>query len=384
MNPCRATPWCLPFLLTLAFVVAGCASEESAGAPRVWIDVPASDVALSSDAPVHIEGHAAYGPGVERVALWVDGTEQGSLEAMPSEGDLSRFEHAWAPPGDGAYVIQVVALGSDGTESAPDTVRVIVGGEGEGIQAAAGALPSTEPTQAASTPTPGASPSAAASGTATGTTPPGTPTPTATPPPGARIDFRADTDVLNAGACTTLRWSVDDGLAQTLGDEPVESAGAREVCPCVDTTFVLAVTQQDGSRTTRSVTVRVQGACVTAEAPTATPTPTTPPPDAAPPKPPRIVAPTGGAALPCEAAVLRWEAATDPSGIAAYRVEVEQEVAKGKHVPVSGSPWAAVRDTAIKVDLDCGGVFRWRVMAVDGAGNAGAFSPWASFGIALP
>jgi hypothetical protein len=65
---------------------------------------------------------------------------------------------------------------------------------------------------------------------------------------------------------------------------------------------------------------------------------------------------------------------------------VEQEVSPGNWDEVSGSPWNGLSETELDLNLDvldCGGIYRWRVKAVDGVGNESAFSAWAEFGINL-
>ena len=167
-----------------------------------------------------------------------------------------------------------------------------------------------------------------------------------------------------------------------LDGNGVVGEGSKEVCPCEDTTYILSVTLLDDTKTERSVTVRVNGSCVTP-----TSKPTIPPPDETPPPVPPVVAPTGGVVLDCEAVTLNWDAVSDPSGIAEYRVQVELEVTPGNWDPVSGSPWTGLGGTELELNtttLNCGGVYRWRVRAVDGAGNMSDFSAWAEFGINLP
>ena len=80
--------------------------------------------------------------------------------------------------------------------------------------------------------------------------------------------------------------------------------------------------------------------------------------------------------------ILDWEAPPDPSGIATYRVRLQDW---------SGSEWADVKVwdpvTATQVNANaetmCGGFYRWRVLARDGAGNSGEVSGWAEFSITL-
>jgi hypothetical protein len=81
--------------------------------------------------------------------------------------------------------------------------------------------------------------------------------------------------------------------------------------------------------------------------------------------------------------VLDWEAPPDPAGISNYGVQLQV---------TSGSDWADVKvwdpvtDTQVNANAEttCGGFYRWRVLARDGAGNTGDESAWAEFSIALP
>jgi hypothetical protein len=87
--------------------------------------------------------------------------------------------------------------------------------------------------------------------------------------------------------------------------------------------------------------------------------------------------------IACDDAILDWNAVSDPSGVE-YRVQVEQEITPGNWEKVSGSPWTGITATKLVLDLGCGGVYRWRVRAVDGVGNKSGFSAWAEFGVDLP
>ncbi len=123
----------------------------------------------------------------------------------------------------------------------------------------------------------------------------------------------------------------------------------------------------------------------TAAPPTAIP-PTytlTPPPDTQGPPAPVIVMPWGNPTLPCPPSVkLVWNAPSDPSGIANYRVVLQVKTMDWNTQKI----WEPVTTTQVTAsgELTCGGVYRWRVRATDGAGNEGQFSEWAYFGIMLP
>jgi polar amino acid transport system substrate-binding protein len=92
--------------------------------------------------------------------------------------------------------------------------------------------------------------------------------PGAQPPaqPGA-ADFRlrADSTQINAGQCTTIRWSVDnvnsvffvDGAGNQQG---VGGNDARNVCPAATTTYKLRVTLKDGRTVEQPITITVGNA----------------------------------------------------------------------------------------------------------------------------
>jgi hypothetical protein len=116
---------------------------------------------------------------------------------------------------------------------------------------------------------------------------------------------------------------------------------------------------------------------------TPTPTPTTVLPDMSPPPAPAPIAPCEGM-LACMATVqLQWAAVTDPSGIVAYQVELERHNGGTEWTAAPGSPWSDVGGTSQSVPVECGYYYQWRVRAVDGAGNQGAYSPWSSFAVNL-
>jgi len=365
--------------LVFVLLLAACKAQSASGVPYVWIDVPTDGLRVPVDQAVRIEGHASYSGGIARVEIWANGELHLVQESLPVQGNLAHFEQSWMPPGAGVYVVQVIAVGVDGAESAPDVVRLAVGDVVAEVTPTHTPPPEemVEPTSTV-TPTLEATETPTATAAPTATFPPPTRTPTP-PPPAAVIEFLADAEEIDAGKCTKLRWKVQNVQAVYLDGKGVVGEGSQEVCPCEDTTYVLSVTLLDGAETERSVTIRVKGSCVTP-----TSKPTVPPPDTTPPPVPPVVAPTGGAALACDKVTLDWDAVSDPSGIAEYRVQVEQEVTPGNWDPVSGSPWTGLTGTELELDLGCGGVYRWRVRAVDGVGNESVFSAWAEFGINLP
>jgi hypothetical protein len=374
MNVRRVSRNCL--ILGLTVLLPACFGQPSSDGPYVWIDVPIDGLLVPVYQPVQIEGHASYSGEIARVEIWVNGEPHLVQENPPTQGNLAHFDQSWMPPGAGEYLVEVKAVGVDGAESVPDIVHLVVGEVTPTHTSVPEATSMVEPTSVA-TPTLAVTETLTATATIPPATRPPTPTatPTHTPPPlEALIEFGASAAEIDAGDCATLLWHVENVQAVFLDGKGVAGVGSKEVCPCEDTTYVLSITLLDGAETERSFTLRVEGDCVT-------PTPTPEPDTTSPPVPP-IISPTDGAALACEQVTLDWNAVSDPSGIAEYRVQVQQNA--GGWDDVSDSPWSGLSGTELELDLDCGGIYRWRVKAVDGAGNESAFSAWADFGINLP
>jgi hypothetical protein len=98
---------------------------------------------------------------------------------------------------------------------------------------------------------------------------------------------------------------------------------------------------------------------------------------------PGIVKPKNNVTIGCPPSkiILDWTAPSDPSGIANYRVrlQVKTTVWKDKRI---WDPIIATQVTATG-EVTCGGVYRWRVVARDKAGNDGVVSDWAYFGVVI-
>jgi hypothetical protein len=118
----------------------------------------------------------------------------------------------------------------------------------------------------------------------------------------------------------------------------------------------------------------------------ATKIPTALPPDTQAPPAPTIISPQGGVLLGClDSIVLRWNEVSDSSGIDIYQVRLNISYDNGATWSGVGT-WELDSLTAVGVEdqTDCGNLYRWRVRARDNAGNMGPYSPFATFGIALP
>jgi hypothetical protein len=295
------------------------------------------------------------------------------------------------PPEPGEYTVQAIAIASDGTASAPDSVVVHVGG-------AVAKVPTGTPTPV---PTDGPTDVVPARPTDTPTlvptdvvptevvptdvptrvptdVPTGVPTevPTAVP----QIDFWADAEQVNAGSCTKIHWRVQDVQAVFINGNGVAGEGSHKTCPCTDETHTLTVTLMDGSQTSRTLTIRVKGSCVT-------PSPTTKPPDTTPPPVPAPHVPADGLVLDCTSSQdLVWMPVQDDSGgPVKYDVEIQHELKAGQWETTG--EWKGVTGKKVtatgKQGIDCGPKYRWRVRAYDGAGNYSAWSAWSRFSISM-
>jgi hypothetical protein len=112
-----------------------------------------------------------------------------------------------------------------------------------------------------------------------------------------------------------------------------------------------------------------------------TATPTSEPQDEEGPAAPNTLKPKSGEMVDCLATTaLGWSSVDDPSGIAGYTIQVERGLT---WTPAPGSPFTTTI-TILDFEALCGGFYRWRVRAVDGAGIPGEWSPWSEFSVILP
>lgn len=200
-------------------------------------------------------------------------------------------------------------------------------------------------------------------------------TATSTSRPDALIQFWADPAQIQAGACTTIRWHVENVKKVIFGgvDQPFD--GSFTDCLCQSRRYSLRVYHLDGSDEWRTLDVTVQGSCVT-------PTATTPS-DITPPPAPTPAVPANGLTIACKASQsLVWMPVTDPSGIAEYQVVVQRHSGDNNWTLAPGGV-ISVTDKTTSVPVECGWYYRWRVRAVDGAGNVGNWSLWWLFTIML-
>lgn len=316
-------------LIALAILLAGCdQSVLPSGGTMVWIDVPLDGLRFPEVQTIQIEGHAASPEGIERIEVWIDGELLGQVESPPMEGNLAQFELSWTPPAEGDYNIQAVAYSSQGVLSETDSARVHFG-----------------------EPTPTLVP----------------PTDTPTPVPGPVVEFYADPAEVEAGYCADIIWHAENVESVVFGSREQPLDGSYRTCPCVPEYYSLTVNHMDGSQERVQLELPVNGTC---EDNTAPPVPS-----------PQV--PQNGLTLSCRSSqTLSWLPVEDASGIDYYQVEVQTHAGDNNWTAIGGSPFT-VHDKTTNVTVDCGWYFRWRVRAVDGAGNSSAWSAWWTFTITL-
>lgn len=118
------------------------------------------------------------------------------------------------------------------------------------------------------------------------------------------------------------------------------------------------------------------------------PPPTLPPPTVPPPdtrvSTPGGLNPGGGTTLACAAkTTLSWAAVSDPSGISAYKLQIERSSDNANWSAHPTSPQAGTTTNSFALPVECGWYYRWRVLAIDGKGNQSPYSDWAYFGVTL-
>jgi hypothetical protein len=351
---------CLFILLTPA-----CSGKDSPGGRYVWIDVPVQGLTVPLGGTINIEGHAADPGGVSYVEIWINDVLTWTIEELPPAGNLYRFAQQWIPTEGGDYIIHAVAYSNSGGKSNPATVLVHVREEAAVAVQVEDSSPEGE-----ESPTPEEEPEEG--------------------PQEVEVKFWADPPQIDAGSCTTLYWKVENALKVFLGKSVVSPQGQYQACHCSSTSYTLTVTKPEGAEENFTLPVQVSGKCpapTTEEEDTPTPKPTKEPSptptvekDQNPPPAPVQLKPLDGSDLDCVLdTILRWQAVSDPSGISEYQVQAQYLGGGSIWLGVSGSPWTGISDTNLKFNLDCSRTYRWRVRAVDGAGNPGPWSGWFTF-----
>jgi len=201
--------------------------------------------------------------------------------------------------------------------------------------------------------------------------------PTVTPIPAPVIQFWADTNPLKAGSCTFLHWAVSNASQVFLNGNQTAQTGQQQVCLCSSTTYVLDVIGQDGNKYQQTRTIDVSGSCVTPP----------PPQDTTPPPVPAPLSPgSGNESNPPDQycpLTLQWYPVSDPSGVT-YRLQLDKNTGGGWATIGTWETSAteyAVPNNALFCDYTA---YRWRVRAVDGAGNSSDWSVWFYFEMPIP
>jgi hypothetical protein len=418
-------------LLVLAALLLG-ACGPTAGGTYVWIDVPLDGLSYPDVQPIQIEGHAAGSNPVTRIEILVNGTRQITLTDLVVEGALASFQSEWAPPAPGAYTLSAVAFSGEDL-SLPDSVHLTFGGPAAGLERCLaadllapdlllpedGATVATDASLVWAYPPGGCPPEgftievatdetfaaivadfttddplatrhsmlldggscyawrarALASDGSSANSDPRTfcvEAPPDEPIPAGLVQFWADPEVIQAGTCTNLYWHVENASKVVFGglDQPMD--GSYRDCLCEGTSYSLTVTDLDGMEQKYRVAITVSGSCITPEADTTGPPAPTP------------AVPANGLTLGCAGSQnLVWLPVDDPSGIDEYQLQVQRHSGDGVWQEVSGSIFSGITDKQRSIPVECGWTYRWRVRAVDGAGNIGSWSAWWSFTITL-
>jgi hypothetical protein len=343
---------------------SACGQAAETG-PRVWIDFPRDGVVVPFGTVVTVLSHAYARDGVAEIVLTIDGAAfRRDAPATPG-AQYVQVNQDWLPPAEGTYALQVQAYGVGGQISNLASITVRVG-------SAATATPIITATPVI---------------TAT-LVPTETPTLTLTsPPPSASFQFWADPSQIQAGACTTIRWHVENAARVVFGgvDQPFD--GSYQACLCHSERYTLTVVQLDASQVSQTVDIPVNGSCVTPTTP-APPQQQEQPPEPQPqqdttaPPVPSPAVPANGLTLSCRASqTLAWLPVTDPSTPVRYYVKLEIKVTAKEWRSAGG--YGPITGKQVDANVQCGGIYRWVVRAEDAAGNVSNWSAPSGFAINL-
>lgn len=372
--------------LVLSLLLASCEYPSSSAGISIWLDVPVDGISVPEGQLLNIEGHASSSSGTSKIEIWINGELLFEIEDPPTDGELAQFSREWLPPGAGEYIIQVMALSEDGSASDPDHARVEVGQSVADVQT----VPEEQPDLQQETPD---TPTPTATATATPTS---TPTPTSLPD--VVIEFWADPGEIDAGDLFTVHWHVENVKQVIFGgiDQPFEGKYSDYLCK--SQRYTLTVIHNDDTEEKRSVDILVTGECAVEEEQSSDSdggssqesssggesSPSSQGTDSSPPPSPNLLKPVNGSDLGCVGSVmLRWEAVSDSSGISEYQVEVQRHAGDSNWSAAPGSTFTGIGGTEKEISVECGWEHRWRVRAIDGAGNAGSWSGWFTFNIPL-
>ncbi len=320
-------------ILSFVFLALAACTREAALLPRVWIDYPRQNLRVAPDQPVVIHSHAYAGSGLAEVVLSVDGVAYKRTQPLEAEDKFSEFQQEWLPPGEGTYLLQVVAYDVEGVRSNPVIVALVVGME-ELTADQPAEPPAEEPEEAALQ---------------------------ETCPPQATVNNNANCRS-GPGEDYPLLSSLPAGTRATVVGQSQDGYWWVVDPPDKPTCWIweeLVSLSNENCQVTQ------------VESPP-------PPQDQTPPPIPEPAVPANGLSLSCRATQnLAWLPVEDESGIAGYDLKLEKELSSGSWQVVN--QWSQVQGKQLQVQVDCGLQYRWSVRAVDGEGNLSSWSAYSSF-----
>ena len=78
--------------------------------------------------------------------------------------------------------------------------------------------------------------------------------PTFTP---SAVFFRADSEMINSGSCTVLRWDIQNIRELLLDEDIVSGQTSQEICPALTTSYTLTVRYFDDTQSEHHITITV-------------------------------------------------------------------------------------------------------------------------------
>ncbi|MCJ7732918.1 MAG: SH3 domain-containing protein [Anaerolineales bacterium] len=314
-------------LILTTLILISCTREDGT-LPRIWIDSPREGISLPVDQPVTIYSHAYSGKGVAEVVLSVDGAAYSRTSPGEEGVNFSDFQQEWLPPGEGIYIIQLVAYNSEGERSTPATLSITVG-----KQVAVEQPPESEMDPPEIEQDPICPPQVTATTNANCRSGPG--------------EVYPVIRTLSSGEMAQVTGRSEDGYWWVI-----DTPNASGTCWIWEELVSLS-------------TDTCQVAAVKAPLP---------PQDQDAPPAPQPAVPANGLTLDCRSTQnLVWIPVEDTSGIAGYYVKLEKEISAGNWQVIN--QWGPVSGKQIEVPVECGVPHRWAVRAEDKAGN---FSPWSA------
>ena len=330
------------FALALAvLVLAGC-SQQADPLPRVWIDYPRGNLRVAPDQPLVVTSHAYAASGIGEVVLSMDGVAYKRTQPAEAGDDFSEFQQEWLPPGEGTYILQVVAYDSEGVRSNPATLTIVVG-EQLAVEEIS-ELPEDsqeEPPQEEVEEQPTCPPLATVQSNANCRSGPG--------------EVYPVLGALTAGTQAEVVGQSQDGYWWVI-----------DVSGGIGTCWIWEELVNLSSQECQIAQV---------ESPP-------PPQDLTPPPAPEPAVPANGLSLSCRSDQnLAWLPVQDESGIAGYDLKLEKELSPGNWSTVN--QWNDLQGKQRAVPVDCGLRYRWAVRAEDGEGNLSPWSDYSSFSVEL-